>query len=237
MKKIIGSAALLIALTFSVLSFGLKNTAVSSKRDQQPTPNGYLVMNYNVRDKVIYTKYTKAVNQLWAKYKGELIIYTSVSKPVEGAPGSVVAVVRFPTAADAEKCYNSSQYTALKKLRAASTEGSVLLAQSNMPAVISNNQTKHHGYMIANYEIKNQATFQKYMDAAGTLAPKYNGEVTIFDFNAKVLEGKGKPVFGVAEFNSLKEAEKFYNSQEYTLARRFRITSTEGTVLLAQGSK
>ncbi|MCP2025818.1 uncharacterized protein (DUF1330 family) [Flavobacterium sp. HSC-32F16] len=228
---------LLIALTFSVLSFGLKNTTVSTKADQQTVPNGYLVMNYNVRDRVIYKKYTKAVNQLWTKYKGELIIYSTVSKSVEGTPGSVVAVVRFPTIADAEKCYNSSQYTALKKLRSASTEGSVLLAESNMPAVISRNQIKPHGYMIANYEIKNQATFQKYMDAAGTLAPKYNGEVTVFDFKAKVLEGKGKPVFGVAEFNSLIEAEKFYNSQEYTLARRFRITSTEGTVLLAQGTK
>ena len=234
MKKIIGYTALLILLTFSIQSFGLKNTVSSLNAVQEPTPNGFLVANYVVRDKLIYKKYSKAVNQLWSKYKGELIIYDDASKAVEGNPGSVITVVKFQSVIDAQKCYNSSEYTALKKLRLASTKGSVLLVQSGLPAAPSDNKKKPHGYMIANYEIKNQAIFQKYMDAAGTLAPKYNGAVTIFDFNAKILEGNGKPVFGVAEFNSLDEAEKFYYSLEYTAARRFRITSTEGTVLLAQ---
>lgn len=42
------------------------------------------------------------------------------------------------------------------------------------------------------------------MNAAGTVFPKYIVEVTIFDFKAK---RKGKPVFTVAEFNGLEEAE------------------------------
>lgn len=235
MKKIIVSTALLTFFAFSIQSFGLKSTPGPLKTEQETTPNGFLVENYTVRDKAIYKKYSQAVNKLWSQYKGELIIYDQNSKAAEQNPGSVIAVIKFASVSDAQKCYSSPQYTALKKLRLSSTEdSSVLLVQSGLVDPLPNNTGKPHGYMIANYEINNQAVFQKYMDAAGTLAPKYNGAVTVFDFNAKVLEGNGKPVFGVAEFNSLSEAEKFYNSSEYSSARRFRITSTEGTVLLAQ---
>jgi uncharacterized protein (DUF1330 family) len=90
--------------------------------------------------------------------------------------------------------------------------------------------------MIANYNINNKDIFQKYMDAAGTLAPKYNGAVTLFDFNARTLEGDPGSVIGVAEFPSITDAERFYSSPEYTAARKFRIASTEGSVLLAESA-
>ena len=50
-------------------------------------------------------------------------------------------------------------------------------------------ETQPRGYMIANYDIKDQAGFQKYMDAAGSLAPKYHGTVTVFNLNATAVEG------------------------------------------------
>lgn len=90
-----------------------------------------------------------------------------------------------------------------------------------------------HGYLVANYTVNDQATYQKYMEAAGPLAPKYNGKVIIYDVNSRTLEGNPKTVFGVAEFPSVEEAERFYNSPEYTAARKFRIASTEGSALLA----
>jgi uncharacterized protein (DUF1330 family) len=39
----------------------------------------------------------------------------------------------------------------------------------------------------------------------------------------------------VAEFPGVAEAERFYNSPEYTAARKFRIASTEGSVVLVEG--
>ena len=91
------------------------------------------------------------------------------------------------------------------------------------------------GYMIANYDIKDQATFQKYMDAAGSLAPKYNGKVTVFNTNAVAVEGKVKSVMAIAEFPSLADAQRFYNSPEYTTAKKFRIAATEGAVVITEG--
>jgi uncharacterized protein (DUF1330 family) len=91
------------------------------------------------------------------------------------------------------------------------------------------------GYMIANYTIKDQAGFQKYMDAAGPLAPKYGGEIIVFNLNATAVEGKPKKVMAIAEFPSLADAQRFYNSPEYTAARKFRIESTEGSVVITEG--
>ncbi|WP_122419403.1 DUF1330 domain-containing protein [Pseudomonas viridiflava] len=91
-----------------------------------------------------------------------------------------------------------------------------------------------HGYMIANYEIKDQAMFQKYMEAAGPLAPKYGGKVIVFNLKATAVEGKPKSVMAIAEFPSLADAERFYNSPEYTAAKKLRIAATEGSVVITE---
>jgi uncharacterized protein (DUF1330 family) len=95
--------------------------------------------------------------------------------------------------------------------------------------------TQAPGYMIANYTIKDQATFQKYMEAAGPLAPKFGGKVTVFNLKATAVEGEPKSVMAIAEFPSLADAQRFYNSPEYTAARKFRTASTEGSVIITEG--
>jgi uncharacterized protein (DUF1330 family) len=91
------------------------------------------------------------------------------------------------------------------------------------------------GYMIANYTIKDQAGFQKYMEEAGPLAPKFGGKIIVFNLNATAVEGKPESVMAIAEFPSVADAERFYNSPEYTAARKFRIASTEGSVVITAG--
>lgn len=93
------------------------------------------------------------------------------------------------------------------------------------------------GYMVISYDIKDQAMFQKYMDAAGSLAAKYNGKVTIFNMKVTGTEGTPRSVFGMVEFPNLADAQRFYNSPEYTAARKFRVDATKGTstVILTEG--
>jgi uncharacterized protein (DUF1330 family) len=91
------------------------------------------------------------------------------------------------------------------------------------------------GYMIANYDVKDQAGFQRYMDAAGSLAANYNGRVIVFNRNAPAVESSPKSVIAIAEFPSVEHARRFYNSPEYTAARQFRIASTEGSVIITEG--
>jgi uncharacterized protein (DUF1330 family) len=91
------------------------------------------------------------------------------------------------------------------------------------------------GYMIANYTITDQAGYNKYMEEAGPLAPKYGGKIIVFNLNAIAVEGEPKSVMAIAEFPSLADAQRFYNSPEYTAARKFRVASTEGSVIITEG--
>ena len=99
-----------------------------------------------------------------------------------------------------------------------------------------NNQTiPAKGYLIANFTIHDQATFQKYVEAGGHLAAKFNGRVILFDANPKIVEGKSEAIIALMEFATFADAERFYNSPEYTAARQFRIAATTSTVVLAEG--
>lgn len=91
------------------------------------------------------------------------------------------------------------------------------------------------GYMIANYTIKDQAGYNKYMEEAGPLAPKFGGRIIVFNLNATAVEGEPKKVMAIAEFPSLADAQRFYDSPEYTAARKFRVASTEGSVIITEG--
>jgi uncharacterized protein (DUF1330 family) len=106
--------------------------------------------------------------------------------------------------------------------------GASAYAQDTQPA-------RPPGYMIANYTIMNQAAFRKYMAEAGPLAPHYGGKIIVFNLNATAVEGAPKSVMAIAEFPSLADAQRFYNSPEYTAARKFRIAATEGTVVITEG--
>ncbi len=92
------------------------------------------------------------------------------------------------------------------------------------------------GYMIGNYEIKDQAVFQQYLDAAGPIVCQYGGRVIVFNLNAPAVEGSPKSVIAIAEFPSLAEAQRYYNSPEYTAARQLFIDSTEGWRIITEGA-
>lgn len=110
-------------------------------------------------------------------------------------------------------------------------------AQAQSAAPTSASTALPHGYMVISYDIKDKIMFQKYMDAAGSLAAKFNGKVTIFNMKVTGAEGKPRSVFGMVEFSSLADAQRFYDSPEYTAARKFRIAATKGTstVILTEG--
>ena len=91
------------------------------------------------------------------------------------------------------------------------------------------------GYMIANYQINDKAGFQQYLDAAGSLVAEYGGRVIVFNLNATAIEGSPKSVIAIAEFPTVDGALRFYNSPEYSAARKFRIASTEGSVIITEG--
>lgn len=90
-------------------------------------------------------------------------------------------------------------------------------------------------YLIANYDVKDQAMFQKYLDTVNAFAAKYAIKGIVFDAKTRKIEGNPKAVTVIAEFPSMAEAERFWNSAEYTEAKKLRIASTEGFVVMTDG--
>ena len=128
----------LIARTFIGLTFALAATVglaqdAKSRADVPATAAkavpGYLIANFTIRDEAAYQKYRDAVRPIALKYKGKAIVRNANARKVEGNPQTVMAVIEFPSLTDAERFYFSPEYTEVKKLRIASTEGSVVLTE------------------------------------------------------------------------------------------------------------
>ena len=90
------------------------------------------------------------------------------------------------------------------------------------------------GYLVANYTINNPKTYQKYVEAVMPVIAKYGGKLIIGDFELKKLEGSPNQGIVVVEFESVEAAERFYNSPEYSENKHFRLSSTEGWVVIVK---
>ena len=91
-------------------------------------------------------------------------------------------------------------------------------------------------YMIGSYDIKDQTVFQQYIEAASPLVTQYGGRVIVYNPNVTAIEGNSRSVIAIAEFPSLADAQRYYNSPEYTAARQFFTKSTEGFRIITEGA-
>jgi uncharacterized protein (DUF1330 family) len=132
----------LIVRTVIGLSIALAATAGQAQDAKGPAPAsasaakavpGYLISSFTVRDPATFQKYLAAVRPVTIKYKGKAIVFNQNVRKVEGNPQTVMAVIEFPSLADAESFYFSPEYTEVRKLRIASTEGSVVLTEGVVP--------------------------------------------------------------------------------------------------------
>ena len=76
-------------------------------------------------------------------------------------------------------------------------------------------------YWVGMVDVKNQDEYKKYADLAGPALLKAGAKILSRGGKIKNLEGKMINRLVIAEFPSLKDAEKFYNSDEYTGALKY----------------
>ncbi len=91
-------------------------------------------------------------------------------------------------------------------------------------------------YMIGSYDIHNEAGFADYLEAAAPLVAQYGGRVIVYNPEVEAIEGEARSVIAIAEFPSLADAERYYNSPEYTATRQFFTNSTEGWRIITEGA-
>jgi uncharacterized protein (DUF1330 family) len=81
--------------------------------------------------------------------------------------------------------------------------------------------------LILNYDVIDQATFAEYAKrASATLPPDM--KVLVYDQKPHDLEGSSRQNITIAEFPSQEAALRWYESEPYREARKFRLESTTG---------
>ena len=97
---------------------------------------------------------------------------------------------------------------------------------------------KAPGYVVAEVDVTDPATFQKYAEKTpGTLAP-FNGQYIIRGGKNNSIEGEPPKRFVVIQFESMEKAQAAYTSPAYMDARKvgdqyakLRIFAVEGVAL------
>ncbi len=92
------------------------------------------------------------------------------------------------------------------------------------------------GYLIANLDVQDQPTFQRYREEVVPLITKYGGRYLIRGGEVQELEGHlGLKRLIVLEFPTLEAARAFYDSPEYQPIKVIRLQSTTSDVALVGG--
>ena len=89
---------------------------------------GYLIANYSVTNPDGYQAYIAAVGPTIATRGGEILVAGPGSEAVEGEPGPITVVVKFPSKEALRAWYDSPEYQKIIHLRTDNTKGSVVFA-------------------------------------------------------------------------------------------------------------
>jgi len=102
-------------------------------------------------------------------------------------------------------------------------------------AVIHAQQAKAAGYIIAEVDVKDVPTFQKYAaQVPPTMAP-FGGHDIVRGGKAEALEGEAPKRIVVIKFDSVEKARAWYNSPAYDAIKGLRIDSTKSRLILVEG--
>ena len=91
------------------------------------------------------------------------------------------------------------------------------------------------GYVIAEVDVTDPATFQKYREKIPeTLAP-FNGHYLIRGGKTQSVEGEAPKRFVVIAFESMEKAQAWEDSPTYDAIKPIRHSSAKSRVLIAEG--
>ncbi len=124
--------------------------------------------------------------------------------------------------------------TANRKLILAVLVGAVI-GVAGETAIHARQMNVSPGYVIAEVEVTDPATFKEYADKTpGTIA-QYNGRYVIRGGKTISLEGDAPKRFVVIAFDSVEKAKAWEDSPEYEAIKPIRHKSAKSRVFIAEG--
>jgi uncharacterized protein (DUF1330 family) len=91
-------------------------------------------------------------------------------------------------------------------------------------------------YVIAEVEVIDSTTLQKYAEKAPQIVASFNGHYVVRGGNVQALEGEPPKGFVVViGFESAEKAREWYDSPTYSAIKPFRQSSTKSRIFIAEG--
>jgi uncharacterized protein (DUF1330 family) len=91
-------------------------------------------------------------------------------------------------------------------------------------------------YVIAEVEVTDPTTLNKYSDKAPQIVASFNGRYVVRGGKVQALEGEPpKGFIVVIGFDSVEKAREWYDSPAYAAIKPFRQSSTKSRIFIAEG--
>jgi uncharacterized protein (DUF1330 family) len=87
-------------------------------------------------------------------------------------------------------------------------------------------------FCVSNFITTNEELMAEYGKQAMPIVQKYGGRIIASDRNITQLEGEAKSGLAIIAFPSMKAAEAFYHSAEYSTVRQMRFDATDGAFFI-----
>jgi uncharacterized protein (DUF1330 family) len=102
-------------------------------------------------------------------------------------------------------------------------------------AILAEQPKAAPGYVVAEVDVTDPVTFQKYADQVpGTLAP-FHGRYLVRGGKTMSLEGEAPKRVVVIAFDSVKNAQAWEDSPAYTAIKPIRLRSAKSRVFIVEG--
>ncbi|QGY42652.1 DUF1330 domain-containing protein [Maribellus comscasis] len=93
-------------------------------------------------------------------------------------------------------------------------------------------------YFVANIKIRDTREYQKYIDKAGEIFKKFNGEYLSVENEPQLLEGEWDYTrFVLIQFKTKEDFDEWYNSDDYQKILKHRLNAAKCDTLLIKGIK
>jgi len=93
------------------------------------------------------------------------------------------------------------------------------------------------GYVIVDIHVLDQVKFEKYKQLAASSIAHYGGNYVARGGKIETIEGGWTPQrLVIVEFPSVEQAKVWYDSPEYTPARKLREESARSKLLIVEGA-
>lgn len=126
MKKLYTVAAALVGVVI-----GSIGTQVL--KGQKPPAGYYIAEVFEISNQDQFNKYAAGVPKTIEKYGGHYIVRGGKTKSLEGAEPKRIVVIAFNSMADAERWYNSLEYSAIRPIRQGATKSRGFVVEGVAP--------------------------------------------------------------------------------------------------------